>query len=74
MILVPNANSPWDKIKKLVGMSTWMDQQGTYKQYSVDELRQYGKVTGEIRFFPLESLFRSFPRLGHSLMLEIVNE
>lgn len=73
-ILVPNANSPWDKLKKLAGMRTWADQEGVYKQYSVEELQQYGKVTGEIKFLPFESVFRNIPRIGHTLMLEIVND
>lgn len=73
-ILVPNANSPWDKIKRIIGMKTWEDQEGIYKQYTVDELKQYGVVTGEIRFLPFEALFRRWPRLGHTLMLEVVND
>ena len=73
-ILVPNARSPWDKIKKLFHMHTWSDQEGVYKQYTVDELQRYGTVTGEIRFLPFESLFRKIPNLGHTLMLEIINE
>lgn len=73
-ILVPNAKSPWAKIFKMFGMKTWEDQEGIYKHYTVDDLTQYGKVTGEIRFLPFESLFRNFPRIGHTIMLEIVNE
>lgn len=73
-ILVPNANSPWDRIKKIFGMKTWEDQEGVYKQYTVNDLNKYGKVTGEIRFLPFEKLFRNYPKIGHTLMLEIVNE
>lgn len=73
-ILVPNAKSPWDKMKKLVGMKTWSDQEGVFKQYTVDELKKYGKVYGEIRFLPFEQLFRCCPGIGHTLMLEIIND
>jgi SAM-dependent methyltransferase len=72
LILVPNRGSIWDRVKKLLGMKTWWDQESIVKHYSVDELKQFGKVTGEIRFLPFESLFRPFPRLGHTLMLEVV--
>lgn len=73
-ILVPNANSFWDKIKKLFGMRTWADQEGIYKHYTVDELERYGKVTGEIRFLPFEAMLRDYPRLGHTIMLEVTND
>lgn len=73
-ILVPNAKSPWDRIKKLFGMRTWSDQEGIYKQYTVDELKKYGNVMGEIRFLPFESLFRHFPKFGHTIMLEVKND
>lgn len=74
LILVPNANSIWDLFKKLIGMETWWDQKEIVKQYSVKELKQYGTVTGEIQFFPLEKLLRNCPYLGHTLMLEIIKE
>lgn len=74
LILVPNAKSFWDIIKKMFGMRTWADQEGIFKHYTVDELVKYGKVTGEIRFLPFEALFRNFPRLGHTIMLEIIND
>ena len=70
-ILVPNAKSPWEPLKRLLGAPTWSDQKGVYKQYSADDLRKYGKVTGEIRFLPFEGLFRSIPSIGNTLMLEI---
>lgn len=73
-ILVPNASSPWDKIKKIFKMKTWSDQEGVFRQYTLEDLRNYGKVYGEIRFLPFEKIFRNAPRLGHTLMLEIINE
>ena len=33
-ILVPNAKSPWDNIKKVFHLRTWADQEGIFKQYS----------------------------------------
>lgn len=73
-ILVPNAKSPWDKIKKLFGMKVWADQEGIYSQYSVCDLSKYGKVYGEIRFLPFEKLFRNNLKTAHTLMLVIKNE
>ena len=73
-ILVPNIKSPWKKVMKLFKMKTWDDQKGVYRQYCVDDLKKYGRVTAEIRFLPFENLFRRFPRLGHTIMLEIINE
>jgi len=52
LVLVPNAKSPWDKIKKLLGMKTWWDQEGIARQYSVDELKKYGRVGGRSSFCP----------------------
>lgn len=72
MILVPNKNSIWDVPKKWIGMDTWANQIGIYKQYSVRDLKRFGKVKGEIRFLPFENLFRHLPFLGHTLMLEII--
>jgi ubiquinone/menaquinone biosynthesis C-methylase UbiE len=74
LVLVPNGKSPWDRIKKLLGMETWWDQRDIVKHYSVDELSKYGKVTGEVQFLPFEGLLRHFPRLGHTLMLDITVE
>lgn len=71
MILVPNGKSPWEPLKKIMRLPTWKEQKGIYKQYTVSELKKYGKVTGEIRFLPFEKIFRRFPILGNTLMLEI---
>lgn len=71
LMLFPNANSPWDNVKRLLGMRTWGDQIGIVRQYSVDEARAYGDVTGEIQFLPFEWTLRHLPRLGHTLMLDI---
>lgn len=71
LILVPNAKSPWDLLKKAAGMPTWSDQEGIVRQYTVDDLAAYGEVVGEIQFLPFEKLLRKVPRLGHTLMLDI---
>lgn len=71
LILVPNAKSPWDFAKKMLGMETWWDQEGIVRHYTVDDLKPYGKVTGEIQFLPAEGCLRHLPRLGHTLMLDI---
>lgn len=72
-ILVPNAKSPWDKVKRLLGMRTWEEQEGIYRQYTVDELMRYGDVTGEIKFLPFERLWRKNLKMAHTLMLKVKN-
>lgn len=72
LALMPNGDSPWDKLKKCMGMDGWWDQRGIVRQYTPDDLRKYGKVTAEVRFLPGERALRLFPRLGHTLLLEIV--
>ena len=71
MLLMPNGRSPWDVIKRWLGHKTWAEQVGIVRQYSVHDLAALGKVTGEVRFLPGEALLRSWPRLGHTLMLDI---
>lgn len=72
LVLVPNADSPWDRLKRLCGLGTWWDQKGIVRHYSVADLSRYGTVYGEIQFLPLERLLRNFPRLGHTLLLKAV--
>lgn len=55
-------------------MGTWGDLENVKRLFSVDDLKRYGRVTGEIRFLPFESLFRRHPRLCHTLILEIIND
>lgn len=74
IILVPNGKSPWDIIKRVFGMNTWGDLENVKWLFSVDDLKKYGRVTGEIRFLPFERLFRKHPRLCHTLILEIIND
>lgn len=71
LILVPNGKSPWDRLKRLLGLRSWWDQEGIVTQYSVKDLARFGRVTGEVQFLPLEGLLRHWPRLGHTLMLEV---
>jgi SAM-dependent methyltransferase len=70
-ILVPNERSPWDRIKKYLGLETWLQQKEIIKHYTVEDLKIYGRVTGEIQFLPFERFLRNLPHLGHTLMLEI---
>lgn len=74
VMLVPNGKSPWDRIKNAIGLPTWGDLENVKWLFNVDDLEKYGKVTGEIRFLPFERLLRKHPRLGHTLILEIVND
>lgn len=72
MILVPNRKSVWEPFKHMLGISTWSQQKFAKHQFNVKELKAYGKVKGEIRFLPFESIFRNIPFLGNTLMLEII--
>lgn len=71
-ILTPNRYSPIDIIRRFFRMHTWYSCEGHVRLYSVKELEKYGKVYGEIRFIPiLSKIFRSNPRLSHSILLYI---
>jgi SAM-dependent methyltransferase len=71
-ILTPNRNSPYDPIKRLFGFGDWWSNEGHVRLYSVDELKKYGKVWGEVWWAPiLDQIARIFPLLGHTLMLRI---
>lgn len=69
-ILTPNRNSPFDPVKRLLGLGDWTSNPGHVKLYSVKELCQFGRVRGEVYWAPgLDQLARIWPALGHTLML-----
>ena len=74
IIQLPNPNSPWNRIKRKLGMRGWEDDESPYfHMYDVDYLKRFGKVTGEVRFLPtwINRMIRNDPRLWHTVMLEI---
>lgn len=71
-ILTPNRDSPFDRVKKRLGMRGWKDLGPVERLYSPSELERFGKVYGEVRFLPfLDRLWKNKPSWAHTLMLEI---
>jgi SAM-dependent methyltransferase len=71
-ILTPNRHSLYDPLKRLLGYGDWWSNEGHVRLYSVQELRAWGKVFGEVWWAPgLDQLARIVPALGHTLMLRI---
>lgn len=76
-ILTPNRLSPIDVIRRLLKMYNWYSHEGHVRLYSVGELEKYCKtykykIYGEVRFMPiLRHIFRSHPRLSHSVLVYI---
>lgn len=71
-VLTPNRRSPWDPVKRLFGLGDWWSNEGHVRLYSVQDLAGWGRVLGEIWWAPgLDQLARWWPRLGHTLMLQV---
>ncbi len=74
IIQLPNPNSPWNKIKKKLGMRCWEDDESPYfHMYDVEYLKELGNLTGEFRFLPtwINRIIRNKPTFWHTMMLEI---
>ncbi len=73
IIELPNPDSVWNKWKGMLGLGTWMDDKDIKHLYTVEELRKYGEVTGEVKFLPafLDKAIRKKSKWWHTLMLEI---
>lgn len=73
IIELPNPDSIWNKWKGMLGLGTWMDDKDIKHLYTVEELRKYGEVTGEVKFLPafLDKAIRQKSKWWHTLMLEI---
>jgi SAM-dependent methyltransferase len=70
--VTPNAHSPFDAVKRLLGMATWWENPGHVRLYTARELRCYGPVRGETRFLPhFGWFFRRFPEFAHVLVLNV---
>jgi SAM-dependent methyltransferase len=69
-ILTPNKNSPKDFMRRLIGRKTWIQHGGHVRLYTVNDLRKYGTVYGEIWGLPfLDPLLRFVPQLGDTILL-----
>lgn len=83
IITTPNKNSPLNILNKLLRRRSWFSpkQHGHVRSYGIRELKKYGRVYGcscglpkrsfWLRILPIR-LWILFPRLSHSLVLEIV--
>lgn len=72
--VTPNRRSPWDGLKRLVGLNTWYENAGHVRLYSTEELAGFGEVHGEVVFLPLpwaRRLFWRHPNVGHTLILDV---
>lgn len=74
MVMLPNPDSVWNKIKRCMGMRSWEDDEAqVFHLYKADELKKYGTLTGEVRFLPkvFDDAVRKVPFLWHTMMLEV---
>lgn len=75
IVEMANPNSPYDFFKKILKMKTWGDYYHEYDYFHMlryDELKEYGKVTGEARFLPrfFDNHIRDIPFFWHTMILE----
>lgn len=71
---LPNPDSFWNKIKRRIGMRGWEDDPSPYfHMYTIDYLKQFGKLTGEVKFLPgfMDRKIRNKSWFWHTMMLEI---
>ena len=74
IIQLPNPDSIWNRVKKRLGMRSWEDDESPFfHMYDVKYLRQFGTLTGEVRFLPVwfNRIIRNRPFFWHTVMLEI---
>jgi SAM-dependent methyltransferase len=70
--ITPNRHSPFDPLKRLVGLGTWWDNPGHVRLYAAAELRPFGRVIGETWWAPgLGWLFRRAAAVAHVLILDV---
>ena len=70
--ITPNKHSPFDRIKRLVGMKAWDQIEGHIRLYEHEELAFYGPVHGEAFFVPfMGRYFWNHPRTAHVWILDL---
>ncbi len=70
--VTPNRHSPFDCVKRLVGMATWDENEGHVRLYGFEELSFYGPVHGETFFVPfMGRFFWNFPHLAHVWIMDL---
>jgi SAM-dependent methyltransferase len=71
--VTPNAETPFDWLKRLCGFKTWGEIEGHVRLYTLKELRSFGPVHGETWFVPLlDWFFWRVPRFAHVLILDLL--
>ena len=72
VVVTPNRHSPFDRLKRLVGMTPWDEIEGHVRLYEYEELAFYGPVRGETLFVPFMSrYFWNHPRTAHVWILDL---
>jgi len=72
VVITPNRYSPFDAMKRVLGLRAWNENEGHVRLYDCDALRAYGPVHGETWFVPLCGwLFWRCPRLAHVLVQDL---
>ena len=70
--VTPNRHSPFDCLKRLIGLDAWDQIEGHVRLYGLQELALYGEVHGEARFVPwMGWFFRSHPQVAHVWIIDI---
>jgi SAM-dependent methyltransferase len=71
VVVTPNRHSPFDSLKRVLGLITWDTTPGHVRLYGLRELQTYGRVEGEMLWLPpLAALFQRVPRLAHVWVLD----
>lgn len=70
--ITPNRHSPFDCLKRMVGLSTWDSHPSHVRLYRLKELEPYGPVHGELLWLPgMAWFFWKHPSLGHVWILDV---
>ena len=68
--IMPNRCSPFDQMKRVLGLYTWETTPEHVRLYDLEELESYGPVRGELVWVPLFGwLFWRYPLLAHVWIL-----
>lgn len=75
-IELPNPDSVWNTVKRCLGMHCWEKDPDVKHMYTAAELKEYGEVTGEVRFLPavIDKSLRHCSGAWHTMMLKVEKE
>lgn len=70
--VTPNRHSPFDSLKRMLGLYTWDSTPGHVRLYKLKELQEYGEVHGELVWAPgMGWFFWKHPRMAHTWILDL---